>query len=164
MWNLFDRKKIRPQDETQVLYSPAGIATVASYLLPRACMAPNTSTGTRQKRDMSMRPTPTAIGYIRQDVSGISQAWDTAQIRKLATRFGYELADIVLVDCATPHLAETLCDIIREVDAEAVITPNLAHMDHQRPDEVLRACDVITVNPTNTYVRTALPSMWMQAE
>ncbi|MEV4237322.1 MULTISPECIES: hypothetical protein [unclassified Nocardia] len=103
-----------------------------------------------------MRPTPTAIGFLRQDVSGDARDWDMAQIRKLATRYGYDLAEIVrLADAGTEILA-ALREVIRRTDAEAVIMPNLAHLD-DRPEELVRACDVITVNPANTYARRAFP-------
>ncbi|MEV5838843.1 hypothetical protein [Nocardia sp. NPDC052112] len=103
-----------------------------------------------------MRPTPTAIGYLRWDVSGDAMDWDIAQIRKLATRYGYELAQIVWLDGADTDIVAALRAAIRETDAEAVITPNLAHLD-DRPEELVRCCDVITVNPTDTYARRAYP-------
>ena len=103
-----------------------------------------------------MRSTPTAIGYLRLDLSGDAMDWDIAQIRKLAMRYGYDLAEIVRLDGAGIHIVAALREVIRETDAEAVIMPNLAHLD-DRPEELVRACDVITVRPTNTYARRAYP-------
>ncbi|MEV2218929.1 hypothetical protein AB0E01_03520 [Nocardia vinacea] len=110
-----------------------------------------------------MRPTPTAIGFIRQDVSGDAMDWDIAQIRKLATRYGYDLAEIVRLEGAGTHILAALREVIRETEAEAVIMPNLAHLD-DRPEELVRACDVITVNPTNTYARRAYPGECVWAD
>ncbi|WP_330252109.1 hypothetical protein OG874_39380 [Nocardia sp. NBC_00565] len=110
-----------------------------------------------------MRPTPTAIGFIHRDISGSSQAWDTAQIRKLAKRLGYDIAEIVLLDSTATHIVAALREVIRDTEAEAVIMPNLAHLDNQ-PAALVRVCDVITVNPVETYDRHSLPPIRMQAE
>ncbi|MFI6363145.1 hypothetical protein ACIBG0_10385 [Nocardia sp. NPDC050630] len=103
-----------------------------------------------------MRPTPTAIGFLRPDVSGDAMDFEIAQIRKLATRYGYDLAEIVQRAGAGRDILAALHEVIRKTDAEAVIMPNLAHLD-DRPEELVRACDVITVNPANTYARRAFP-------
>ncbi|WP_433624817.1 hypothetical protein [Nocardia sp. CA-120079] len=110
-----------------------------------------------------MKPTPTAIGYLRRDVSGDAMDWDIAQIRKLATRYGYDLAEIVRMEGAGTHVLAALREVIRKTDAEAVIMPNLAHLD-DRPEELVRACDVITVNPNNTYARRAYPGECVWAD
>jgi hypothetical protein len=35
-----------------------------------------------------MRMIPTAIGYVRKDISGTRQQWDETQVRSLARRLG----------------------------------------------------------------------------
>ncbi|WP_328411738.1 hypothetical protein [Nocardia sp. NBC_00403] len=35
---------------------------------------------------------PTAIGYLRSDISGTAQNWDEIRMRSLAKRYGYDLA------------------------------------------------------------------------
>ncbi|WP_433656509.1 hypothetical protein ACQPW1_35140 [Nocardia sp. CA-128927] len=103
---------------------------------------------------------PTAIGYLRRDVSGVSQVWDETQIRSVAKRLGYELAKIVVFGAQTDDPIPQLLNTIERVDADAVVTPALAHLGDEL-DQVVRVCDVITVNPENTYARWALSAdLW----
>lgn len=105
-----------------------------------------------------MRPRPTAIGYLRRDVSGISQAWDEIQIRSIAKRFGYELAKTVVFGPDTDEPVDRLLNVVRNVCADAVIVPSAAHFGGVVPDRLVRVCDVITMSPENTYARAiALP-------
>ncbi|MFD6160833.1 hypothetical protein ACFWF7_15015 [Nocardia sp. NPDC060256] len=100
---------------------------------------------------------PTAIGYLRRDVSGISQVWDETQIRSVAKRLGYELAKIVAFGAHTDEPVSQLLNTIARVRADAVVIPTLAHLADEL-DMVVQVCDVITVNPENTYARWVLPT------
>ncbi|MEV6555013.1 hypothetical protein AB0M22_04795 [Nocardia sp. NPDC051756] len=100
---------------------------------------------------------PTAIGYLRRDVSGVSQVWDETQIRSVAKRLGYELTKIVVFGAQTEQPVQQLLNAIERVDADAVVMPNLTHLADEL-DRVVRVCDVITVNPENTYARWVLPT------
>ncbi|PXX54624.1 hypothetical protein DFR70_12465 [Nocardia tenerifensis] len=100
---------------------------------------------------------PTAIGYLRRDVSGVSQVWDETQIRSVAKRLGYELAKIVVFGAQTERPVSQLLDTIERVGADAVVTPTPEHLGDEL-DRVVRVCDVITVNPENTYARWVLPA------
>ncbi|MEC3955713.1 hypothetical protein VMT65_21935 [Nocardia sp. CDC153] len=51
-----------------------------------------------EDREAVMRYKPTALGYLRTDVSGIAQLWDESQVRKMATRLGYDFAALVIYD------------------------------------------------------------------
>ncbi|MGW4351397.1 hypothetical protein ACWELJ_04835 [Nocardia sp. NPDC004582] len=96
-----------------------------------------------------MRYRPTALGYLRTDVSGIGQLWDESQIRQTATRLGFDLAAIVLYDPLTgrPPLARLKAQATR-LAAEAVIVPGLAHFEDGRiPPSITPKLDVITVTP-----------------
>ncbi|WP_199856808.1 hypothetical protein [Nocardia suismassiliense] len=99
---------------------------------------------------------PTAIGYLRRDVSGVSQVWDETQIRSVAKRLGYELAKIVVFGPQTGNPVSQLLDTIERVGADAVVMPTLQHLADEL-ELVVRVCDVITVNPENTYARWVLP-------
>lgn len=106
-----------------------------------------------------MRIRPTALGYLRTDVSGVAQLWDEAQIRGLAKRLGYDFSGMVVFDPRTerPPLARLRAQLTR-LDAEAVITSSTAHFDDDRAlADLVRTVDVITVNPENTYARWLLP-------
>jgi hypothetical protein len=105
-----------------------------------------------------MRQKPTALGYLRRDVSGISQTWDEIQIRSIAKRFGYDLAKTVVFGRETDHPESGLLNVIRTMDVDAVIVPKVEHLGGDVPGELVRVCDVITVNPENTYARWALPT------
>ncbi|MEV6099881.1 hypothetical protein [Nocardia sp. NPDC051981] len=86
-----------------------------------------------------MRYKPTCLGYLRTDVSGVAQLWDQSQIRKLATRLGYDFADTVIYDpkFGRPPFARLKAQAIR-LDAEAVIvlalsTPRMSDIRNARP-------------------------------
>lgn len=105
-----------------------------------------------------MRWKPTCIGYLRTDVSGMAQLWDQSQIRRLATRLGYDFSDMVVYDprFGRPPLARLKAQATR-LDAEAVIVPGPEHFSNgQIPDALVRQLDVITVNPEETYARRAM--------
>ncbi|MEU0544032.1 hypothetical protein ABZ319_29615 [Nocardia sp. NPDC005978] len=98
---------------------------------------------------------PTALGYIRSDVSRVQQAWDEEQIRSRARRLGYDFAKMVVVDGRTNDrpLAGLKATIAR-IEAEAVFVPSAAHFAGEAvPAGLIRVADVITVNPFVTYAR-----------
>lgn len=98
---------------------------------------------------------PTALGYLRTDVSGICQLWDEACIRRLATRFGYDFAGVVVYDPASgrPPLARLKAQATR-LAAEAVVVPGAAHFQDARiPVTLLDRLEVITCFPEETYSR-----------
>ncbi|WP_433655647.1 hypothetical protein ACQPW1_32505 [Nocardia sp. CA-128927] len=101
-----------------------------------------------------MRQRPTAIGYLRRDVSGVSQPWHETQIRSLAKRLGYELAKTVVFGPDTDEPVERLLNVVRAVEAEAVVVPSAEHFGGKVPERVVRVCDVITVSPQYTYARS----------
>ncbi|MFB7718415.1 hypothetical protein [Nocardia sp. NPDC056100] len=104
---------------------------------------------------------PTAVGYLRTDVSGMARLWDQTQIRRLATRLGYDFADLVIFDPQfdRPPLARLKAQATR-LDAEAVIVPSSKHFPGgEVPDTLVRQLDVITVDPEETYARRAMPSL-----
>lgn len=105
-----------------------------------------------------MRFRPIAIGYVRREVSGISQAWDETQIRSLAQRRGYELTKTVVFGPATAQPERRLLNVIQRGAVDAVIVPSAEHLGGDVPAALTRLCDVITVFPENTYVRSELPS------
>ncbi|MFJ9363360.1 hypothetical protein ACIRRA_02935 [Nocardia sp. NPDC101769] len=110
-------------------------------------------------RGADMRYKPTALGYVRTDVSGIGQLWDESQIRKLATRLGYDFSGMVVYDpiSGRPPLARLKAQATR-LDAEAVIVPSPAHFEGgQVPTSLVQQVDVITVGPEETYARRAIP-------
>ncbi|MFE9576141.1 hypothetical protein ACFYO1_07145 [Nocardia sp. NPDC006044] len=74
----------------------------------------------------------------------------------MAKRLGYELAKIVVFGAQTEQPVQQLLNAIERVTADAVVMPNLAHLGDEL-DRVVRVCDVITVNPENTYARWVLP-------
>jgi hypothetical protein len=102
-----------------------------------------------------MRPRPTAIGYLRRDVSGVSQTWDEIQIRSVAKRLGYELAKTVVFGPETDSPLSRLMNVVRRVDVDAVIVPSVRHFGGEVSSELVKVVDVITVSPENTYARWA---------
>lgn len=90
---------------------------------------------------------PTAIGYLRSDVSGIRQTWDETQIRSLAARLRYNLAKTVAFSECTDDPVAQLIAVARRTHAEAVITPGVTHFGGTIPAELGCVTAVITVTP-----------------
>lgn len=106
-----------------------------------------------------MKYKPTAVGYLRTDVSGLAQLWDQSQIRRLAIRLGYDFADMIVYDprFGRPPLARLRAQATR-LDAEAVIVPGPEHFEGgEIPGTLVDQMDVITVTPEETYARWAVP-------
>ncbi|UGT43407.1 hypothetical protein LTV02_08480 [Nocardia yamanashiensis] len=104
-----------------------------------------------------MRTKPAALGYLRTDVSGVQQQWDETRIRSLAARLGYALRKTVAFGERTDQPVERLVNVVRRLDAEAVVVPGPHHFEgHRIPAELVRVVDVITVDPDATHARTAL--------
>ncbi|WP_028477877.1 hypothetical protein [Nocardia sp. CNY236] len=101
-----------------------------------------------------MTTKPTAIGYLRRDVSGIRQDWHEIQMRSLAKLFGYDLAKTVVFTENTTARIVRLMTVVWRVDAAAVIVPSVEHFGAEVPVELVKLADVITVAPRRTYQRT----------
>ncbi|MEV0297170.1 hypothetical protein [Nocardia sp. NPDC050710] len=100
-----------------------------------------------------MGSTPTAVGYLRKDVSDVHQPWDETQIRTLAKRFGYELIKTVVFGPATDDPEWRLVNVVRALRVDAVITPSLAHFGGEVPATLVGTCELNTVTPQATYTR-----------
>ncbi|WP_433683207.1 hypothetical protein [Nocardia sp. CA-119907] len=98
-----------------------------------------------------MRATPTAIGYLRKDISGVSQDWDEIQIRSRAKRLGYDLAKTVTFTAETDDPEGRLVNVVQALDVDAVIAPGLEHFGGRVPQRLVRQCELNTVNPEATY-------------
>ncbi|MGW4246757.1 hypothetical protein, partial [Nocardia sp. NPDC004722] len=108
-----------------------------------------------------MRYKRTALGYVRTDISGVGQQWDETEIRRLAERYGYDFADMVLYDPSSgrPPLARLKAQATR-LDAEAVFVPSLNHFEEGKvPASLVQKLDVVTVHPESTYARRAVPPL-----
>ncbi|WP_280428669.1 hypothetical protein [Nocardia brasiliensis] len=100
------------------------------------------------------RGKPNAIGFLRSDVSGVRQIWDETQIRSVAKRLGYDLCKILVFGADSERQMARLKATISQLDAESVIVPALAHFQGgQVPATLVRAVDVITVDPLKTFAR-----------
>lgn len=92
-----------------------------------------------------MKLVPTAIGYLRSDVSGIRQGWDETQIRSLAGRLGYNLTKTVAFSARTDDPMAQLVTLARKMNADAVIAPGVTHFGGAIPRELDQVTAVITV-------------------
>lgn len=96
---------------------------------------------------------PPAIGYLRSDVSGVSQAWDEARIRSLARRFGYDLSRIVVFSERTDDPVRRLLNVATHTEAVAVFAPSEKHFGGPVPPSLVNVCDVVTVDDEHTRSR-----------
>lgn len=103
-----------------------------------------------------MRDTPIAVGFRRIDISSAQQQWDEIRMRSLASRLGYEIAELVDADADTPQPIEQLTQMIRKLSADAVIAPGPEHfVTAEHLAEVVQLVDVVTVDPETTFARWA---------
>ncbi|NNH72550.1 hypothetical protein HLB23_22265 [Nocardia uniformis] len=100
-----------------------------------------------------MLEVPTALGYLRSDISGIRQPWDDTHIRSLARRLGYTFAKTVVFGAHTDHPLQRLVNVAKATDVDAVVVPSLEHFGGELPDELVAVADVITVSPEQTFAR-----------
>ncbi|MGW5228338.1 hypothetical protein ACWEP5_25780 [Nocardia niigatensis] len=103
-----------------------------------------------------MRPQPSAIGFLRHDVSGAQQQWDEAQIQHLARRLGYDLCKTLIFGPETDRPFVRVRTLVSRLEADAVIVPSLAHFGGHIPEDIVQVADIITVSPENTYARSEI--------
>ncbi|WP_306355822.1 MULTISPECIES: hypothetical protein [unclassified Nocardia] len=97
---------------------------------------------------------PPAIGYLRPHISGLQLEWHRTQMRRLATRLGYDLIRILAFGPDIDQPIHRLCVAAGRTRAEAVFVPSAAHFDGSRvPVELVQVADVITVDDVHTYAR-----------
>ncbi|MEV0296044.1 hypothetical protein [Nocardia sp. NPDC050710] len=94
-----------------------------------------------------MRSAPTAIGYLRRDISRGTQQWDETGIRARAKCLGYALAKTVVFGDQTDDPEQRLVNAVRAMDADAVIAPSLAHFDGEVPETLVRLCELNVIAP-----------------
>ncbi|WP_036528483.1 hypothetical protein [Nocardia sp. CNY236] len=96
---------------------------------------------------------PTALGYLRRDISGETQRWHEAQIRICAKQLGYELTKTIVFHARTRSPITGLITAVQAAGAEAVIAPTPWHFGAQIPGDLVQVTDVITASPRHTYSR-----------
>ncbi|MEU1210850.1 hypothetical protein [Nocardia sp. NPDC005825] len=98
---------------------------------------------------------PSAIGFLRSDISGLNQVQDELRIRSAAKRTGYDLRKTIVFTERTENRLRRLCVAIDRLGVQAVIVPSAAHFDEGAiPAEVLAVAAVLTVAPGSTTPRT----------
>ncbi|MFF2550319.1 hypothetical protein ACFVUS_04930 [Nocardia sp. NPDC058058] len=110
-------------------------------------------------KETPMLDIPTAVGFLRSDISGSRRQWDEARIRKLACRLGYDLRKIAVFGPHTDRPIHRLRVLVSRLDVDAIITLHLEHLGGTAPDEIVQVADVITVEPQETYARWAIAPM-----
>ncbi|MGW2665927.1 hypothetical protein ACWCW7_33670 [Nocardia tengchongensis] len=101
-----------------------------------------------------MRAIPTALGYLRTDISGIQQPWDEQRMRSLASRLGYAVVKTVAFSDRTDDPIERLANVVENLQVDAVVVPGTHHFDRgEVPARIVQLADVITVDPEATYAR-----------
>lgn len=99
---------------------------------------------------------PTAIAYLRSDVSGVRQSWDEIRNRGCAKRRGDTLSKTIVFSRRVEDPIGRLIEAVRRAGAQSVVVPSLAHFDGTVPAALLAEADVITVDPYRIYtVRAA---------
>ncbi|QLY29931.1 hypothetical protein [Nocardia huaxiensis] len=98
---------------------------------------------------------PSAVGFLRSDVSGLRQSQDEMGIRRAAKRTGYELRKTIVFGERTEDRVRRLRVAIDRLGVEAVIVPSAEHFDGGAiPAELLEVAAVITASPEQVWGRT----------
>ncbi|MFE3102266.1 hypothetical protein [Nocardia tengchongensis] len=98
---------------------------------------------------------PSAVGFLRSDVSGPNQIRDELRIRAAAKRTGYDLRKTIMFSERTEDRLHRLLVAIDRLGVSAVIVPSTEHFDNETlPDELLEVATVITASPRSTTTRT----------
>ncbi|WP_459955186.1 hypothetical protein [Nocardia sp. IFM 10818] len=99
---------------------------------------------------------PSAVGYLRSDISRIAQPHDELRIRQAAKRTGYDLRKIIVFSANTDNPVHRLRVVIDRLGVDAVIVPSAVHFDERKvPAELLEVAAVVSVSPANIFPRQA---------
>ncbi|MFE3057614.1 hypothetical protein [Nocardia sp. NPDC059239] len=99
---------------------------------------------------------PSALGFLRSDVSATKQQQDERAIERAARLSGYDLRKIVVFSERTLDPVHRLRVAVDRMNADAVIVPSVEHFDARRvPAELLEVAAVLIVSPRDAYARTA---------
>ncbi|WP_405135215.1 hypothetical protein [Nocardia sp. NBC_01388] len=99
-------------------------------------------------------PLPSAVGYLRSDVSGVHQKWDEIQIRSTAARLGYDLRKTVVFSATTERPLHRLRVVVDRLGVDAIVTPSVAHFNAcEVPADLISVADVVTVSPEQIFAR-----------
>ncbi|GAB4588211.1 hypothetical protein [Nocardia sp. IFM 10818] len=98
---------------------------------------------------------PSAVGFLRSDVSGLNQPRDELRILAAARRTGYDLRKTIVFSEHTEDRMRRLRVAIARLGVNAVIVPSTEHFDDRTiPEELLEVAAVITVSPGSAWCRT----------
>ncbi|MFE3697587.1 hypothetical protein ACFXO7_06895 [Nocardia tengchongensis] len=98
---------------------------------------------------------PSAVGFLRSDISGVHQPQDERRIRSAAKRTGYDLRKTLVFNERTEDRLHRLRVAIDRLGVDAVIVPSPAHFDDDTiPAELLEVAVVVTASPMNATPRT----------
>ncbi|WP_405494854.1 hypothetical protein [Nocardia sp. NBC_00511] len=107
---------------------------------------------------MTLGLLPSAVGFLRSDISGTRREHDERQIERTARLKGYDLRKTVVFSENTIRKNYRLRIALSRAGVDTVIVPSLEHFDGQVPAEVVAVADIVTISPENTYARTGDPS------
>lgn len=99
---------------------------------------------------------PPAIGYVRADISGVTQPWHEKEIRSLATKLGYDYGKTIVFNERTIDPIMRLGRVISPKDlpiTDAVVVPSLEHLGGEVPRGLLMLADVIVLSPFVHHTR-----------
>ncbi|WP_405496689.1 hypothetical protein [Nocardia sp. NBC_00511] len=100
---------------------------------------------------------PSAIGYLRTDVSGLRQSRDESRILGTAKRTGYDLRKTVAFSGKTDRPMHRLRVVCERMGVGAVIVPNLDHFENRVvPAELLEVAAVVIVDPLSTLNKVVI--------
>ncbi|MFE3229358.1 hypothetical protein [Nocardia sp. NPDC059228] len=98
---------------------------------------------------------PSAVGFLRSDVSATKQQQDERAIERCARLSGYDLRKIVVFSERTLEQVHRLRVVVDRTRVDAVIVPSVEHFDARSvPAELLEVAAVLTVSPRDAYART----------
>ena len=98
---------------------------------------------------------PSAIGFLRSDVSATKQQQDERAIERAARLKGYDLRKTIVFSEHTKEPVHRLCVAVDRTNADAVIVPSVDHFDSRTvPVELLEVAAVLVIRPDDAHPRT----------
>lgn len=106
---------------------------------------------------------PKAIGFIRADVSGLHAPRHANEIHRHACALGYRYVYTVRPPADDPDPIGYALGVAAGLGVDIIVAFDLAQVDNQPALVCDAGCDLETVSPPSTWVRSAQPAPGFEA-
>ncbi|MGQ4600546.1 hypothetical protein [Nocardia sp. R6R-6] len=103
-------------------------------------------------------PRPKAIGLVRNDVSGLNAPRHADEVRRHARTLGYQYVYAIRPPADEPDPIRYALGIAAGLGVEIIVVFDLEQVNNQPALICDEGCDLETVSPQSTWVRSAVES------